>query len=165
MNRLKNLLLVTSLLAGSTVVGQQLNYQGKPTLKELFSTIRQQTGYNIIASGNQINLNTVVKVQAKDKALRDVLEEAFKDLPFTFKIVGKEITILPREKSGQQHQKQQQPAKQLFVDGTVRDKSGPVELVTVYNKSNDKVTFTNDKGAFKIERTSHTDTLVFSSVG
>ncbi|WP_312362102.1 hypothetical protein, partial [Sphingobacterium sp.] len=83
MNRLKNLLLVTSLLAGSTVVGQQLNYQGKPTLKELFSTIRQQTGYNIIASGNQIDLNTVVKVQAKDKALRDVLEEAFKDLPFT----------------------------------------------------------------------------------
>ncbi|WP_294183004.1 SusC/RagA family TonB-linked outer membrane protein [uncultured Sphingobacterium sp.] len=165
MNRLKNLLLVTSLLAGSTVVGQQLNYQGKPTLKELFSTIRQQTGYNIIASGNQIDLNTVVKVQAKDKALRDVLDEAFKDLPFTFKIVGREITILPREKSGQQHQKQQQPAKQLLLNGTVRDKSGPVELVTVYNKSNDKVTFTNDKGAFKIERTNHTDTLVFSSVG
>ncbi|WP_312186616.1 hypothetical protein, partial [Sphingobacterium sp.] len=84
MNRLKIMLLTSTMLAGSMLSAQQLTYQGKPTLKELFSAIRQQTGYNIIASGNQIDLNTVVKVQAKEKALREVLEEAFRDLPFTF---------------------------------------------------------------------------------
>ncbi|MNK13842.1 TonB-dependent Receptor Plug Domain protein [compost metagenome] len=164
MNRLKSMLLVTSMLAGSMLSAQQLSYQGKPTLKELFSVIRQQTGYNIIASANQIDLDTVVKIKAKDKALRDVLEEAFKDLPLTFKIVGKEITILREEKT-EQKPKQQKTAQQLFANGTVRDKSGPVELVTIYNKSNDKVTFTNEKGAFSIERTNHTDTLFFSSIG
>lgn len=165
MNHLKTMLLMSSMLAGSLLSAQQLNYRGKPTLKELFSAIRQQTGYNIIASGNQIDLNTVVKVQAKDKALRDVLEEAFKDLPLTFKIVGKEITILHEEKTREQKPKQQKPAKQLFISGIVRDKSGPIELVTIYNKSNDKVTFTNEKGAFSLERTNHTDTLFFSSIG
>lgn len=165
MNRLKIMLLTSTMLAGSMLSAQQLTYQGKPTLKELFSAIRQQTGYNIIASGNQIDLNTVVKVQAKEKALREVLEEAFRDLPFTFKIVGKEITILRQEKTDEQKPRQKKPVQQLFVNGIVRDKSGPIELVTVYNKSNDKVTFTNEKGAFSIERTNYTDTLFFSSIG
>lgn len=156
---------MTSMLAGNMLSAQQLTYQGKPTLKEFFSAIRQQTGYNIIASGNQIDLNTVVQVRVKEKALPDVLEETFKDLPLTFKIVGKEITILPRVKTEVQRTTKQKTTQQLFLSGTVRDKSGPIAYVTVYNKSNDKVTFTDDKGAFRLERTSNPDTLFFSSIG
>lgn len=165
MNRLKNLLLVTSVLASTTLSAQQLNYQGKPSLKELFTIIRQQTGYNILASGNQVDLNTIVTVHAKDKMLQEVLEEAFQNLPLSFKIVGKEITILREEKSKENKTKKQKAVQQLFINGTVRDKSGPVELVTIYNKNNDKVTFTDSKGRFTIERTHNTDTLNFSSLG
>lgn len=163
MNRLKNLLLITSILASSAASAQQLNYHGKPTLKELFSVIRQQTGYNIIASSSQIDLNTVVTVQAKDKTLQQTLEDAFKDLPVTFKIVGKEITILQDKKDNRSGQ-QKKPQQQLFT-GIIRDKSGPLELVTIYNKSNEKITFTDNKGAFSIERTNQVDTIVFSSIG
>ncbi len=164
MSYIRHLLLLMAILAGSAAYSQKLTYQGTATLKQLFTIIRQQTGYNIIASGTQLDLNKTVTVNAKNKDLQEVLEEAFKNQGLTFKMAGKEITVLPEKKSKEKKSTLTQQ-DHLHIAGTVISSQGaPLAGVSVKVKGKKTGTSTNEQGLFELVVESG-DVLSFSSVG
>ena len=68
------LALTMTALHSQSADAQQIHVHGQKSLQEVFSIIRKETHYNIIASSNQIDLNTIVTVNTQSQDIEKILE-------------------------------------------------------------------------------------------
>ncbi len=133
------------------------------SLQELFITIENKTGYRFFYNNDEVDVSQKVTVGVSDKPIGDILTQAFKDLPYSFREVGNKLILVERNTNpmgviGSQQQKS--------ISGKVTDSSGtPLPGVTVLLKNTTNGTITDANGYFSLVNLPSDATLIFSFVG
>jgi len=132
------------------------------TLLELFTHIEKNSEYRFFYSNDEVDVNQRVTVTAKNKVIGDILNEAFKDLPYFFKELNGKM-ILVEVKSAETNQLD---SKQSIVSGKVTDDNGePLPGATVIVKGTTQGTVTNFEGDYTLQNVAEGAVLQFSFVG
>ncbi|MBD1421493.1 TonB-dependent receptor [Sphingobacterium chuzhouense] len=156
---------IAFLPVNATAHAQQisLHVQNKP-LDEVFKSIMKQSDYVFIYNSPKIN-QTRVSVDINHTSITNVLEECFKNIPFTYKVIKKNIMVKEKE-APISNTKVIVYQEQVRVNGLVVDSLGsPLSGVSVAMKNNSRVGTTTDlNGRYVLEVPSDA-VLVFSMVG
>ncbi|WP_316814681.1 TonB-dependent receptor [Pedobacter nyackensis] len=134
------------------------------TLDKVLRLIEKQTDYVFLVKNYDVsNLN--ISIQVKNKTINETLSKCFEDLPLTFKIIGKNIAIIEREKEVPNLLNSRASAF-ITISGKVVDIKGkPVPGVNVMVKGiAGKGSTTDGEGKFSIVARQG-DILVFSFIG
>ena len=88
------LLLVGCLQVSATAFAQKVSLNVEnASLKKVFKDIRKQTGYLFFYNTQLLEKAHPVSISARDREIKDVLDECFRDQPLTYNIVNKTIVI------------------------------------------------------------------------
>src|SRR5699024_3836592 len=91
------LLTVTCLQVSAASYAQDVTLIKKnASLEKIFEDLYQQTGYQFVYSYDLMKKAKKVNVNAKDKPLKEVLENCFQNQPFTYKIRGNAVVVKKR---------------------------------------------------------------------
>ena len=140
--KLTAVLLVTVILqAAATSHAQTVSISGKTIpYKQVFSAIKQQTGYVVFSNTNTISETATVSLSARDMPLTEFLDEMLKDLPVTYLIKNKTI-VLSRKAS--------ESLPPTTITGVIRATNGELlSGVSVRIKNSVNGTITSNNGTF-----------------
>jgi TonB-linked SusC/RagA family outer membrane protein len=132
-------------------------------IEQVFKSIKKQTGYVSLYNSDDL-ANKVVTINVKNSSIEETMRECLKDMPYSFRIVNKNILI--KKKSGEiptvtPIQKQQDK----LIKGKVVDKQNvPIPGVSIKVKGTAVATITNSDGVYSISVPGGA-TLVFSMIG
>ncbi|RFS21778.1 SusC/RagA family TonB-linked outer membrane protein [Chitinophaga silvatica] len=158
--RLTVLLLTTVILqAAAAGNAQTVTISGKTIpFKNVFSAIKQQTGYVVFSNTNTIGEGATVSLSAKDMPLKDLLDAMLKDLPVTYLIKDKTI-VLSRKASNNY-------APPISITGTIKNSNGePLPGVSVRIKNTVRGTITTADGTFYFTHLPEETVLQLSILG
>lgn len=160
------LLLTTIVQVHAKGYGQQLTISGKdmPVIK-LLQSIEEQTDYHFLYDKLQLKDIVIPNLNVKNGSVAQVLEESFKGLPLSYKIIRK--TIVVKRNAGSE------PAPAILsknnditITGLVTDAQNvPMAKVSVVQKGSANGTTTDGEGIFSITVPDKKSVLVFSYVG
>lgn len=132
------------------------------TLLELFTQIENNSQYRFFYSNDEVDVKQRVTVKANDDAIGEILTEAFKELPYSFKELRNNMILVEVKKETGELSIQQQKS----VSGKVVDEKGePLPGVTVVLKGTATGVITDFEGNFNLTNVSGDAILVFSFVG
>jgi len=158
------LMIAFILQSKASILAQQISLNVKnATLTEVVAKIRQQTKITILYNNETGAAVMPITLDVKNRELKNVLDECFKDQPVTYKVVNGVIIIAlkPRPKPVAE-----EPPTAVTITGSVKDENGqPVPGVTVKVKNTPDATVTNGEGRYSIRISEGGTTLVFSFVG
>lgn len=146
----------------------------KGQLKDVFNTLRYQTGARFVFSSRTIEANQIVTIKARDKKLGEVLEELLLPFGVSFKIVKDRIVLFrPRganEFSGNLTDENEtlevMESLEKEIKGTIIDDKGvALSGVSVVVKGTIQGVNTDANGAFTIKVPDDATTLVISYIG
>src|SRR5699024_44705 len=122
------------------------------SLEKIFEDLYQQTGYQFVYSYDLMKKAKKVNVNAKDKPLKEVLENCFKNQPFTYKIRGNAVVVKKRSDKDIFSKLLKHEMIQREVHGTIIDSSTrePLAGVTIKVIGSNRGTTTNVNGEFKL---------------
>lgn len=133
-------------------------------LKTVIKEIRSQSGFEFVYTENIFSAAKPVNINVKGVSLEEVLQQVFKDQPFTFAIDSKTIIIKPKEKSILD--KLIAYFVNIDVKGRLLDENGvPLAGASVLIKGTERKTTTNDKGEFSFTNVDEKAILIISFVG
>ena len=168
MKRFRQHLLATSILLSAATYGgvmpamaqqQQQNVtivNKSMTVKQFFAEVKKQTGLNFIYSTDLAAKLSHVTVNAKNRPLREVLDEVMRKVNCTYEIEGNIVTIT-RRIAGERVRN---------VSGTVTDETGePLIGVSVCIDDSKVCTITDSKGFYTLKVPANACTLRFSYLG
>jgi TonB-dependent SusC/RagA subfamily outer membrane receptor len=143
------LVLVTCLQVQARVSGQTITLSVRnTTLEKVFKEIKKQTGYDFVYNSRFARTARSVSTEAKRVNLEVVLQQCFKDQPFTYQVLDKTIIIKEKEPV-KKVEESYTPPPPVEVHGVIKDENGkPVTGASVMIKSTNKGTTTDDKGEF-----------------
>lgn len=161
--RLTVILLAAAIFqANASGHAQTVTLSGKAIpIKQVFSAIKQQTGYVVFSNNNTINDTRNVSLSVRDMPLKDLLNEVLKDFPVTYVIKDKTI-VLSRKTA---------PAGNILappntITGTIRSATGePLPGVSVRIKNTVSGTITGSDGSFFFNRPPENAVFVISMLG
>lgn len=145
---------------GQTVSLNMTNASVKEVLKEII----KQTKVTILYKEDDLKNFKPVSITANNVPMLQVIDQCFKDQPFTYSITGKVINIIPREK---EKEKVNTVSEVLNIDlhgRVLNDKNEPVEGVTVTIKGTRVSTLTNKNGEFALNAVDPNAILIFTHV-
>jgi TonB-linked SusC/RagA family outer membrane protein len=131
------------------------------TLREVFRSLKQQTGVFFVFSEKEIDQKSRVSMTVVDLELDQALDEILEKLPYTHERVNEMIVIrfAPDKRTPRA-----QPL--IRITGTVKDAAGqPMPGVTVVLKNTRAGTATDQEGKFTINVLGRGDVLSFSFIG
>lgn len=139
-----------------------LNRKNAP-LKDVFQSIKSQTDH--VFAYNTGNLENVsVDVHLKGATLEEALEACLEGLPYTFRIVGKNVLI--KETETVVPPRDTELFQEIDVSGRVTDAQGQaLPGVNVIVKGTETGASTDQDGRFVLENVPEDATLVFSFLG
>ena len=118
------------------------------SVNEVFNTIRSQTSYSFWYDVNDVDVNRVVSVKAKNKSVKEVLDIVFKNKAVDVRMVDNHIVIKTREMSNELPVVQQSRK----ITGIVKDATGePVIGANVVEKGTTNGTITDIDGKYSLE--------------
>lgn len=166
--KLTVVLLVAAVLQVSAKgYGQQLTINEKDiAVPRLLQLIEKQTSYHFLYDNLQLKDITIKRIAISNASVEQVLNESFKDLPVSYKIVRK--TIVVKRKATMPATPAAMPAVQqnIIITGVVMNPEGePLPDVSVVIKGNSSGTKTDVDGAFSITVPNEKAVLIFSYVG
>lgn len=130
------------------------------TIGQVINEIEKQTDYLFVFNVKDINIKRNVKVNAKDKAVNEVLVYIFKDTGIRHAIEGKNIMLInstDKEKGAQQ--------KDFLVTGIVKDENGePIIGANIQVVGKSAGTITDMNGRFSISASANS-TLQITYIG
>lgn len=159
------ILLATLLQVSAAGFAQKVTFvQKNTTLKEIFGEIRKQTGYNVVASSDQLFQTVKIDAGFRSTGLKEVLEKCLENLPFSYEIEDHSVIISRKEKSVAEK------IITLFIPkitirGVVKVDQGPMGGVSILVERTRQVSRTKDDGSFYIEGLEKEDVLVISYIG
>lgn len=160
--RLTTLILLVSLVqVSATTLGQRVTIKKQnSSLKSIFTEIRKQTGYIVLAQSEQINKSKPITINLQNAPLESALTKILEGQNLSFSIDDKSIVIFHKTASVS-------TAVQEIIDikGKVVDINGnPIPGVSIMVKGTKKSTLTNGEGIFAIAAAQN-EILVFSMIG
>lgn len=169
--KLTVLLLIAAVLqVNARGYGQQLNINEKDiAVTRLLQIIEKQTSYHFLYDNLQLKDITIKKVSVSNASIEQVLNESFKGLPISYKIVRKTIVV----KRNKEAVATPSPAsistgvqQNIIITGVVMNPEGEtLPNVSVVIKGNNSGTTTDADGVFSITVPDEKTILVFSYVG
>ncbi|WP_232282961.1 SusC/RagA family TonB-linked outer membrane protein [Pedobacter sp. BAL39] len=165
--KLTILILTTFLIQVSAAgLAQNVSFVKKnASLKELFSEIRKQTGYNVFWQEGKVN--DAVKFDAffNTVPLKDVLDKALKPESLEYTIVNNTIVVKKKDESF--IDRIAAYMREINVSGTVTDAETGKRIpnVTVRLAGTTRSVVANDNGYFEFKGLPDNASLIFSSVG
>lgn len=168
--KLTALLLTVALLqVQASTSAQTVTLTGKDlTLKEIFSAIKEQTGYMVFGKQKLLESGKPVTITARNMALTEFLDQVMKDQPLTYKITGKSIALSAKPTAGFQPVPLSSSAKDTLikVTGKVTDEAGqPIPGASVRVKKTGGGALTDAGGNYSLPNVPGDGTLVFSFIG
>lgn len=166
------LLTLAFLQVSASGSAQSVTLSGKNiTLKEVFSAIKEQTGYVVFYNQNMLSGTKPVSLTVYDMPLRDLLKFVLKEQPVNYIIQDK--TIILSRKAGPGNGLEEAliftptspEDSSVSIKGLVQDVEGkPIAGVSVVVKKSSKGTMTSGRGEFAIQANTG-DVLIFSYIG
>jgi TonB-dependent starch-binding outer membrane protein SusC len=163
------ILLIFSLHVTAKSVSQTITLSGKDIpLVKVFSEIKKQSGYLVVASEDLVNAAKPITVDVKDYPLLDFMNETFSKLGLAYVIENKTI-FLKKLSPGTDLSPRNDASLRDKYDGSspvkgrvVNDKGEPVEGVSVTVKGTNVGTSTNANGEFFLDDIDDNATLIFT---
>lgn len=165
--RFTTILLMASLMHVSAATwGQRITIeQHHTTLKSVFKEIRKQSGYDFYYEGGIISNNELKNVKLNNVTVDEALKAVLKDLPFTYVIRDKDITIRKNENTSFPDNLTV-TFRAINVRGKVLNEDGqPMVGATVSIKGKAMSVMTDQNGAFYLANVDERDKLVISYIG
>lgn len=157
---MRKLLVLLFFMTTSLCFSQEISLQlTKPKWEQIFKEIESQSDYKF-AYGNTIRVNERINVNLdfKNTTVKRVLEYLEKNTGYNFKLLGNNITVVPKPQPRVNEQA-------MLVSGTVYDNTNtPLPGVSVMIKNSTKGTSTDFNGNYTIEA-NQGEVLVFQYVG
>src|SRR5690606_32308947 len=108
--------------------------------------------------------NVKIDINVKDASIEAVLDECFKDLPLSYKVIERTVMIRRDDNKSVPNEKKQNV--QLPITGKVRDETGkPLPGVSVRVKGTSTGTATDAQGNYVINVADRNSVLSFSFIG
>jgi len=157
------LVLVTSFQVGArpnSADGQTVTLDvSNVSLRSVFSSITEQTGYHFIYTSNQIDKSVPVTLQVRNMSLSEVLEKCFREQPkLSYKVDGevKEVIVAEKEVrsllTGERLTPQPTGQGDVTVNGVIQSEEGkPLSGASVMVVGSKKGTVTDGTGAFVLK--------------
>lgn len=165
--RLTTLIILVTLfqLSAAPSFGQHVSYVGKNvSLIKLFKEIRKQTGYNIIWSGEDLDLSESINANFHNAPLEEVLKISLAGMPIVYTIVDKTINLKRKGPSSLDEVSADFAA--IDIRGRVVDeKNEPLFGATVKVKGTKTITVTDSKGEFVLNNIDEKAVLIISYLG
>ncbi len=160
--------LITAAILHASAEGyaQRITWAGNNVpVEKVFSAIRQQSGYTIVASRDVLRNAHPVTLNVKNADIRDFLDMVIKDQPLKYTIEQRSIFISPKPVALPAAASADQQA--IDLKGKVTDEAGnPLPGVTVRVKGTTQGATTANDGTFTIRVSSGaTVVLAFSYMG
>ena len=149
-----------------TVNSQTVNLKCENTpLREVFRSLKQQTGYLFVFNEEEIDRTHRVSVDIHDYTLVQTMDEVLRGLPYSYELLSDMVVIKPvLEKT--RVQVQDSLPKQMEVTGVVKDCQGePLPGVSVVIKGTTIGVATDVNGKFRILLEKKKQVLKFSFIG
>lgn len=132
------------------------------SVQKVISEIEKQTDYLFVYDKNDVNVNRKVFLSANNESVSDILNKIFEGTGVTYKIVGKNITLIKGEVLTYNTIDQQESKK---ITGKVINQSGePVIGANVVEKGTTNGNITDIDGHFALS-VAPNSTLIFSFIG
>lgn len=162
------ILIITSILLQVSANGlaQKVTYNKKDaTLKQLFTEIRKQTGFNVFWQEGKVNDDLKINVEFKNTPLENVLNAALNPQSLTYTIVNKTVVVKQKERSF--FDKVKEVFSNIDVSGRVTDaETGhPVPYVSITLKGTTRRVTTNERGLFYFNSVPENGSFTFSDIG
>jgi len=165
--RLTTVILLASFLqVSANTFGQKvtLNLRNTP-LDFVLKEIRLQSGYDIFFDGKIISSNQKIDLRLENATIKEALSKALKDLPLTFEIQDREITIKKRKETNF-FDKMLDVFQNREAKGRVIDQQGkPLAGANVKVKNGNGSTVTNADGEFSLAKLEEKAILSISYIG
>jgi TonB-linked SusC/RagA family outer membrane protein len=159
------LLMIALVQASAATFAQKLTYRKQgASLREVFAEIKNQTGYNVLYSPDQIDPSKKINANFKQTELKEVLEKVINVNTQEYSIVDKNILIKEKEKSFLENVIAR--FQNIDIRGKVVDKNGEsLAGATIKVKGTSKVTTADVKGEFYFKDVEEGIVLEISYVG
>lgn len=163
------LLTVTFLQAYAVGSAQSVTISGKDIpLKQVFSAIKQQTGYVVFYNQEMLSGTKPVSLSVFKMPLNDLLTVVFAEQPVNFLIQDKTIILSRRIAAGKAHSPDEGIAEEpgIQVGGMIRSEDGEfLQGVSIRIKKTGAGTTTNQAGTFVLKLVPENAVLEISMVG
>lgn len=159
------LVLFTSLTqASATGMAQNITLiRQHATLEDLFRQIEKQSNYTFLIDKNELITTTRVAINVKNTPLNKVLDQCFKGLPISYKIVDQNVLVKLTNRD--LRRTPPSPVQEKTFRGVVRDETGsPFPGVSIRILKTSRVFLSKTDGTFELSAKT-TDSLSFSYVG
>lgn len=161
--RITTILIIASIMQVSAVTyGQRITLnQNNVPLERVFIEIRKQSGYDFVFDTKLMQKANPVNIRVNNISIEQALKLCFENQPFDYTLNAK--TIIVKEKEDSALDKISRFFQNITVTGKVKDRNGNIlPGVNVRVKGTDKMTSTNQTGAFILAGVDENATLVFS---
>ena len=158
------ILMIFALLQVSAEGYSQINLKKKNvSLESIFKSIESQTGYVFFSKDNDLK-NKNIDIDVSNVSIESALDECFKNLPLTYKIVDKTVVIRRIKESKPESKIERNLA--IPIKGKVTDEQGaPLPGVSVTVKGTTIGTVTNERGEYNFDVSDGNAIIVFSFIG
>jgi len=157
------LTMVAFLQVSAHLEAQKVTITGKSiSLQQVFKEIKRQTGCNFFYNNRVLRHANKVDIDVREAPLRQVLDECFKDQPFTYVLQDNIIVISEKAHTAADYGE----LAGIDISGKVTDASGkPLEGVSVRVKGMSRGTSTAADGSFTLKDVKENAVLEISYVG
>lgn len=157
MRLLSIFMLVTIMQVSANSSAQSINMQLKNVrLEDALIQLQKQSGYDFLYSSQLLKLTNPVTASLKGATIEEAMEKLMANQPLTYVINKKTITIKAKP----------QPPKNVQINGKVIDEANePLIGVSIRVKNTQAGTISDEKGAFSLNTTDKSATLVFRYMG
>ncbi|MFC7524122.1 TonB-dependent receptor [Parapedobacter sp. GCM10030251] len=164
LNLIIGLLVIALVQVSAEATAQKVTIQAQDVAMEsIFQSIIRQTGYVFVYDSQSLK-DVKVSLSIKELSLEEALTACLANLPFSFKIVEKNILI--RSEKQTETSGTTPGLQQREITGTVTGENGePLEGVTVTLKGTTTQAFSNKAGNYRISVPQGGASLVFTIVG
>ncbi len=133
----------------------------KIELAQLFKEVENKTEYKFFFNNDDVDASLTTKVSAADADVYHVLDEAFKDLPYAYKVLDDNLIFVHRK-----YAESSEIAQQQRIRGKVSGINGePLPGVNVFIEGTTSGTITNIDGEYELDVNAPEAKLVFSFIG
>jgi len=154
------LITLTFIQVSAKSFAQQVSVKMKnAAVKDVLYQLTKQTGYNFIADAALLEKLPPITIEAKNKPLKDVLNECFRNQPFDL-IFNEKETVVIKQRT------QIEKTQQRIIKGKVIDENGdPIPGVTISVKNSQTATNTDGNGNYELILPKNKSALIFSMIG
>jgi hypothetical protein len=138
-------LIVACLLVSVAALAQQFTFSKKNlTIEELSNEIAKNTTYTLVYQSSYASRLKPVTIHVTNATLQQLLDEYFRNQPYTYKFINQIITLIPR--------KDLPPALKLVrIKGKIlNEQNEPIPGATIAVKGSNTQVQTDEKGEFTI---------------